>query len=621
MTDNKINIHIPDNLVMNKKPDNLAMNKNDENANKKTIIDSIYGESKKAKIVDKFIIMIMLRLLESVLQFIGTLTLVWLLNFIMENDRFMISVLIIIKFVIKLLEFLIKFKCYNINKIILISFNENALCSAIKFYCDADFDWLRLRNTQEDFLTIKSGIQAQSNVLYTFGYIIINIFNSIASIFGIVYIVGFNSIPSLLCMMIIFLFGCNTMKKNYQKMESIEKKNNNTMNMINALSSNILTRVFNGEGQLVSKQISKQFNRKLHETWAARINTEYNYLLLEFIHYSCIFLNLIFLVYSLDNLLLLYPIITGLLRACSLMWRVFHNLSRMANDASPFGPFQELLSKIKLEINNVNLIGNNKKRFQFTDIAEIFNAFHKDIIRIEKIKDSINNINPLKKKECQITGKSGQGKTTFMIDLIIWLIRNYGDIIYYMPQNKQVIKSNKMSIWKYLTMNIHQHIIESRKEEIINKILELSNKLNLENIIDKVKLFDKFGKPSGGEDKRIAFMQLALWIYFSDLGDKKIMFIDEITAGLDEESLNMVRLVVQEIKDDFDLFCITIDHHEIDNVSKVLIQNNIIKKVTYEPPNNKNNNKNGNDVNLIIEIYNDLYKLAFGNNDIGKRII
>jgi ABC-type multidrug transport system ATPase subunit len=95
-------------------------------------------------------------------------------------------------------------------------------------------------------------------------------------------------------------------------------------------------------------------------------------------------------------------------------------------------------------------------------------------------------------------------------------------------------------------------------EEIL---LRYARKLGIGNLFTDINT--KFENPSGGEEKRILFLRAVLGILMN-VSEVKCVFLDEITAGLDETSRGKVLALIKELRDDYGISFVIIAHHEIE---------------------------------------------------------
>ena len=94
-----------------------------------------------------------------------------------------------------------------------------------------------------------------------------------------------------------------------------------------------------------------------------------------------------------------------------------------------------------------------------------------------------------------------------------------------------------------------------------------------DQVINRNTLTKPFGKPSGGEENRIGVIQTILPLYLGiELNEQipPILFVDEATSGLDDDTYKLVRSIFNELRDEHNITIVIIDHHD-----------NLDKKVTH----------------------------------------
>lgn len=174
-------------------------------------------------------------------------------------------------------------------------------------------------------------------------------------------------------------------------------------------------------------------------------------------------------------------------------------------------------------------------------------------------------------EEVELYGPSGCGKTTLMRKIISDICSKYklGYIIYIeqfacLPLCQQIIE--------YYASSFPEGKIPVNFEyELIRRAVQLG----ISNIINEETLKKSFSKPSGGEKKRIIFLKYILPIL---LGSSKVMivFLDEVSAGLDIDSFLKVRTIIEEIKRK-GVKVVSIDHH--DHVGRNILKAQVFKRV------------------------------------------
>ena len=101
---------------------------------------------------------------------------------------------------------------------------------------------------------------------------------------------------------------------------------------------------------------------------------------------------------------------------------------------------------------------------------------------------------------------------------------------------------------------------EYREKALPAVFYEYAEILGVDNIIKADTIDTTFNNPSGGEEKRLLFLRAILPILHG-ITEVKVLFCDEITAGLDDANWRKMRKVIDELKLK-GLKVVTIDHHD-----------------------------------------------------------
>jgi len=198
-----------------------------------------------------------------------------------------------------------------------------------------------------------------------------------------------------------------------------------------------------------------------------------------------------------------------------------------------------------------------------------------DYIVKEKLIDySISDYHQ-KSKEYQIIGKSGSGKSTWMLAEVIKLYRNYKVNWIYLDQRMVIPKTSCLTIREFLSAFVTK---DSYSLDIL--IIDWAKYLELESVINRNTLYKCFESPSGGEEKRIIILQKLLPILNGE-GNIKVIFADEITAGLDPNTQKLVRSLIERLKTEYDITIINIDHHTYESTD--LIKIGVFKEEILNP--------------------------------------
>ena len=242
------------------------------------------------------------------------------------------------------------------------------------------------------------------------------------------------------------------------------------------------------------------------------------------------------------------------------------------------------MTKYEKEIDKEQVIFENSIKLENVDFS----------IENKKI---INNINYSfeKNKSYAIVGPSGSGKTT-LLNLLIGKLNNYQGSIKY--DNKELNSISQDSLYEIISF-IEQSVFVF-DDTIINNITMFSKvdeqllneviiKSGLDALINEKGLNYKCGENgcnlSGGEKQRIAIAR-------GLIKKSQIMFLDEITSALDNETSNTITNNVLQLND---ITKIMITHRleesVLRNFDKIIVMKNgrIHEQGTYDELINNNN--------------------------------
>lgn len=307
------------------------------------------------------------------------------------------------------------------------------------------------------------------------------------------------------------------------------------------------------------KQILVNKEKNLQKSLSHELNFLNNVKII-FILSLCLFMLFIIIFCSklvIKDIIPLYKLII-LTTAVLLMVRSFTNLIRRNTDSIiEFGP---ILKGIEF-FNNVNLskINNGtKKNFLKNYNLEIKNLQYK--IGDKTILDDINLKIPYK-SSILITGEIGAGKSTLVKILcgyfkvsnekILFDNIDINDIdIEYLRNNITIMHQNIILFKRSVLENIIYGILPN-SEEWINYCNELKNLKIYQNLQKFINVKDAT-KLSGGQKQIV----LLLRCYFRNT---KILILDEPTANVDYETKKIIIDIIQLLKKDKTIICISHD--------------------------------------------------------------
>ena len=178
------------------------------------------------------------------------------------------------------------------------------------------------------------------------------------------------------------------------------------------------------------------------------------------------------------------------------------------------------------------------------------------------------NLEIPKNKITVIIGGSGHGKSTIIKLILGFITPEEGEIII---DGKNLLTLDKkmksemlkkigmcfqysalfdsMSVFDNVAFALREHRKDMTKQEISNRVTTMLNRLGLYNIEDKSP-----AELSGGMRKRVGVAR-------SVMLDPKIMIFDEPESGLDPITTTAIGDLMVEMRDQFDMTCLSISHH------------------------------------------------------------
>ena len=386
-----------------------------------------------------------------------------------------------------------------------------------KLFLNSDPAWIHENKPSEIYSAIESGSKSMIDILAFITEISSPIIQSIGSL--MVIQIYMNSLISIVILMfIIFSMGAKLMYDEYHKLKEVNKKTNPLSAYNNHLTESLLTDLLNGNGygQVETIISNSVINEKL--TTNISLQTRGKLTILELIGLIGI-LSIVIMIddISVAKLIALSLNIEKLLEG---MWHFFHRFAYVSKSVAKWAVLESFLeSRVPLK--------------QGTE----------ELLSFE--------VNGITSSEFHIDGESGSGKSRWLIKTVIDLSRKFQINWVVVPQKFNVPTSNCTTIRKFLGSSIPEE-----------KVLHYAALLRL-TIINKSTLHCSFKGPSGGEERRIGFLKNVLPVL---IGEKKILviFLDEISAGLDPITRLAVRKVIEELKE-LGVIVVNIDHNKFES--------------------------------------------------------
>lgn len=404
------------------------------------------------------------------------------------------------------------------------------------FFLQSNHDWLNCNKSSEINTAINSGTSALINSLY----FSINVFNPLLQAIGSIWIIaaytGIEIIIIFIILILTFIGGVKLLQWEYNKQEEINKITNPLYTYNTWLTNTILPAILNNLGLKTIKSILSNSTKNQELNQDIRLKTMKGYTSLEIIGNIAI-ITIIYIMSPKLEISVLVSINVSLTSAYNKMWWLFHMFHNAASNAAEWSSLELYLESYVVEPYKYKCKLDN---YQLSD----------------KIKKPNN--------EYQLCGKSGTGKSTFMLKEVMNLYRNYQYDNFgwlYLPQETSIPKSTCITINEFLCKFIKSDT--QFLEKTTNTIIHWASFLQLSNVINLKTLNKPFTSPSGGEEKRIYILQMLLPIFLNEL-KIKLLFLDEITSGLDDETHEIVRKLLDKLKTDYNITIINIDHHKYD---------------------------------------------------------
>lgn len=378
--------------------------------------------------------------------------------------------------------------------------------------------------------------------------------SSTIDVIHVVYVLG--ALFSLLVVgVVILMYDYKNRKKNHKKDINYQENKRNILQQY-------LTYYVNGMMKHVSKQLSINVFKsiKMINVHNSKMTSLYN--LLE-IFEDLLPLAITYAVIKSDELLEPVVILYVVKNMFGNTWWLFWQTKSVIVSTASWGTMEEFLAGyIELDVDNLH-----------------DNPSVQDIMPI---------LNEPKINEVRLYAESGGGKTTWMLNKVISLSKKFKTGYWiYMEQHLSLTK-DEMTIYDFMSLrfpNIHELPINYK-----DVLLSYAEKLGINNVVREETLEKPFKKVSGGEIKRIMFLQFFLPIIMG-VSIVKVAFLDEITAGLDIGSFEKVRKVINELKQEKNIKFVTIDHHDYEVDVKLNVKKKEVSKIALNVKNEEEKKK------------------------------
>ena len=221
-----------------------------------------------------------------------------------------------------------------------------------------------------------------------------------------------------------------------------------------------------------------------------------------------------------------------------------------------------------------SLVVSTSTWIQFEEFMDTSKPLPTDLIEPTFASDMMQIFKNPAFKEIRIVGNSGHGKSYLIKKIIPQICDRFvlGFIIYIdqftsLPQG--------MTLKQYFSSAFQSPI------ECMHKLLEYAEMLGISNIVNEQNIEMPFYNPSGGETKKLVLLRYILPILMGE-SNIMILFLDEVSAGLDDVSLTKVRSLIEEVKSK-GVKVVSIDHHDYPTDYNVRVFKKIIPTTQLQP--------------------------------------
>jgi len=200
-----------------------------------------------------------------------------------------------------------------------------------------------------------------------------------------------------------------------------------------------------------------------------------------------------------------------------------------------------------------SLVVSTSTWIQFEEFMDTSKPHPVDVIEPTSAADMMKIFKNPAFKEIRIIGNSGDGKSYLIKKIISQICDKFtlGFIIYIdqftsLPQG--------MTLKQYFSSAFQNPV------ECMHKLFKYAEILGISNIVNEQNIEMPFSNPSGGETKKLVLLRYILPILMCE-SNIMILFLDEVSAGLDDISFTKVRSLIDEVKAK-GVKVVSIDHHE-----------------------------------------------------------
>ena len=339
---------------------------------------------------------------------------------------------------------------------------------------------------------------------------------------------GMQLLIIVVCLTSVFLGGSSILTYDHKKKEGLSKKETEVGEQARSLITSIATLVINGVGRILPTWMITLKKEESIPSTKHDVVMVVMYGVLEMAT-TGIPIALVWVLKGKNTFLPLYIIIQPMFWNS---WYLFWTVKSLVVSTAPWSQYAEFMANS--QPSSTDLVKPNSP----SDMMIIFKKSDEEI------------------KEIELVGPSGCGKTTLMRKIIAKICNKFMlGYILYIDQFAYLPSQQLINVY-YASAFSKENLPTNFEEELLRRVEQLS----ISNVINRDTLKKPFSNPSGGERKRIIFLKYILPILMNS-STVMIVFLDEVSAGLDADSFAKVRAMIEEVKIK-GVKVVFIDHHE-----------------------------------------------------------